>query len=72
MKQKEQTKAITYKSNDDNTTISKEIYDEILEESMNEILKMTREIDYSNLVYDFKGLTHILPYLEVHCILIIN
>ena len=72
MKQKEQTKAITYKSNDDNTTISKEIYDEILEESMNEILKMTREMDYSNLVYDFKGLIHILPYLEVQCILIIN
>ena len=72
MKQKEQTKAITYKSNGDNTTISKEIYDEVLEESMNEILKMTREIDYSNLVYDFKGLTHILPYLEVQCILIIN
>ena len=72
MKQKKQTKAITYKSNDDSTTISKEIYDEVLEESMNEILKMSREIGCSNLVYDFKGLTQILPYLEVQCILIIN
>ena len=58
MKPKEQTEAITYKSDDDdNTPISKEIYDEILEERMDEILKMSREINYSNLVYDFKGPT---------------
>ena len=58
MKRKEQTKAITYKSDDDdNTPISKEIFDEILEERMDEILKMSREINYSNLVYDFKGPT---------------
>ena len=53
MKPKEQTKAITYKWDDDdadndNTPISKEIYDEILEEKMDEILKMSREINYSN------------------------
>ena len=54
MKLKEQTKTITYKSDDDNTHISKEIYDEILEERMDEIPKMSREIDYSNLIYDFK------------------
>ena len=35
--------------------ITKEIYDKILEERMDEILKMSREINYSNLVYDFKG-----------------
>ena len=58
LKAKKQTKAITYKSDDDdNTPISKEIYDEILEERMDEILKMSREINYSNLVYDFKGPT---------------
>ena len=34
LKPKEQTKAITYKSDDDNTPISKEIYEEILEEGM--------------------------------------
>ena len=56
MKPKEKTKAINDKS-DDNTCISKEIYDEILEERMDEILKMSREINYSNLVYDFKGPT---------------
>ena len=56
LKPKEQTKAITYNSDDydDNTPISKEIYDEILEERMDEVLKMSREINYSNLVYDFK------------------
>ena len=58
LKSKEETKAITYKSDDDdNTLISKEIYDEILEERMDEIVKMSREINYSNLVYEFKGLT---------------
>ena len=57
MKPKEQTKAITYKSDDDNTPISEEIYAEILEERMDKILKISREINYSDLVYDFKGST---------------
>ena len=58
LKTKEQTKAITYKSNDnDKTPISKETYDEILEKRMDEILKMSREINYSNLAYDLKGPT---------------
>ena len=54
MKPKEKTKAINDKS-DDNTSISKEIYDEILEERMDEKLKISREINYSNVDYDFKG-----------------
>ena len=63
LKPKEQTKAITYKSDDDdNTPISKEIYDEILEERMDEILKMSREIDYKNLVYGFKGPTSSISF----------
>ena len=57
MKPEKQTKAITYKSDDDNTLISKEIYDDISEERMDEILKMSREINYSNLVYGIKGPT---------------
>ena len=48
-------KAITYKSDDNNTPISKEIYDKILEERMDEILEMSREINYNNLVYNFKA-----------------
>ena len=58
LKPKKQTKATTYKSDDgNNTRISKEIYNEILEEKMVQILKMSREINYSNLVYNFKGPT---------------
>ena len=50
------TKAIIYKSDDDdNTPISKEIHNEILEKRMDQILEMSREINYSNLVYDFKS-----------------
>ena len=67
LKRKEQTKAITYKLDDDNdddddddddddkTSTSKEIYDEILEERIDEILKMSKEISHVDLVYDFKG-----------------
>ena len=33
------------------------MYHKLLEERMDEILKMSREINYSNLVYDFKGPT---------------
>ena len=52
MKPKEQTKAITYKSDDDdNTSTSREI----AEEKLDEILKMSQEINYGKLVYDFKG-----------------
>ena len=47
-----------------NTTISKGIYDEILEERMDEILKMSREINYSNLNYDFKGLTSSINFTK--------
>ena len=46
LKPKEQTKAITYKSDDDNdkTSTSKEIYNEILEERIDEILKWARKL----------------------------
>ena len=47
-------KAIESGSNN-KSAITKEIYDDILEERMDEILKMSREIDYKNLVYGFKG-----------------
>ena len=52
-------KAITYKSDDDidKTSIIKEIYNEILEERIDEILQMSKEIIHSNLVCDFKGPT---------------
>ena len=57
LKSKEQTKVIPYKSDDGNASISEKTYDEILEERMEEILKMSKEINYGKLVYDFKGPT---------------
>ena len=51
------TKTITYKSDCDNTFISKEIYDEILEKIMVKTLEMSRRINYSNIIYDFIGST---------------
>ena len=44
------------------STIIKEIYDKILEERMDEILEMSRKIDYSNLTYVFKGLTYPISF----------
>ena len=37
--------------------ITKEIYDKILEEGMDEILEISREINHNYLVYNFKGPT---------------
>ena len=56
------------------STITKEIYNKILEERMDEILEMSREIDYNNLTYNFIGPTRPISLLnlEVLCILIIN
>ena len=54
------TKAI----NDNNPSISKDIYEKILEERMDEILEMSREINYKNLVYDFKGLTSSISFTK--------
>ena len=39
------------------TSTSKDIYDEILEERIDQILKMSKEISHGDLVYDFKGPT---------------
>ena len=60
LKPKEQSKAITYKSDDDNTPISKEIYDEKLGERKDEILKISKEVNHSYLVNDFKGPTPLI------------
>ena len=54
-------KAIESKSNN-KSIITKEIYDNILEQKMDEILKVSREIDYKNLVYNFKGPTSSISF----------
>ena len=50
-------KAIESRSNN-KPVITQEIYNKILEERMDEILEMNKEINYSNLVYHFKGPTN--------------
>ena len=72
LKPNEQTKAITYKSDDDGddnddddddddddgkTSTSKEIYEEILDERIDEILRISKEISHNDLIYDYKGST---------------
>ena len=58
LKDLKQTKAIAYKSDDDDKTITtREIYNEILEERIDEILEMSSDINHNDLVYDFKGPT---------------
>ena len=48
----------------DKPWIAKEIYDRILDERMDEILEMSREINYNNLVYNFKGQTPSISFIK--------
>ena len=41
------------------------MYDDILEERMDKILQMSREIDYKNLVYGFKGPTSSISFSKL-------
>ena len=43
-------------------SITKEIYDEILQGRMDEIVKMSKEINYSRLIYNFKGPTSSITF----------
>ena len=70
-KQVDALKAIVSGSNN-KFTITKEIYHDILEERMDETLKMSREIDYNNLVYGFKGTSSSISFSKFQCILTIN
>ena len=55
-------KAIESESN--KHSITKEIYDEILNERMDEILEMSKKVNYSRLTYDFKGPTSSIHFLR--------
>ena len=50
------TKTINDKSNN-NPPISKDIYDKMSEERIDKILEMSKQINYYNFVYEFKGPT---------------
>ena len=62
-------KAIESGSNN-KPVITQEIFDKILGERMDEILKMSNKIDFDKLIYNFKGPTNPvnLVNLEVQCI----
>ena len=65
-KQTDALKAVESGSNN-KSTITKEIYDNLLEERMDEILEISREIDYKTLVYDFKGPTSSISFSKFTC-----
>ena len=62
-KTKRTSKSIADKS-DNSSSISKEIYDGLIEERMGEILEIGREIKYNKLVYDFKGPTSSITFAK--------
>ena len=56
-------KAIESKSNN-KPSISKGIYNKILDERMNETLKMSREISFNDLIHRFKGSSPSISFIE--------
>ena len=54
-------KAIESGSNN-KPVITQEFYDKILEERMDEILKMSDKVDFYNLIYNFKGPTYSIKF----------
>ena len=63
LKPEEQAKAIENKSGG-KLSIQKEIYNRLLDERTDEIWEIAKEINYSKLIYYFKGL-HIAPIIFV-------
>ena len=54
LKPKEQTKAITQKSDDDDESLrQKETYNKLFDKKFNETQEISNEIDYKNLIYNF-------------------
>ena len=56
-------KAIESESNN-KPVITQESYDKILEERMDEILKLSDKIDFDNLIYNFKGPTSSINFVK--------
>ena len=54
LKLKEQKKAITNKSDDDDESLKqKETYNRLFDERLTEIQEMSKEIDYNNFIFNF-------------------
>ena len=66
-----ESKAIESESN--KPVITQNFYDKILEEGMDEILKLSDKIDFDNLICNFKGPTSSIIFvnLEVHCLFMV-
>ena len=66
-----ESKAIESESN--KPVITQNFYDKILEERMDEILKLSDKIDFDNLICNFKGPTSSIIFvnLEVHCLFMV-
>ena len=66
-----ESKAIDSESN--KPVITQNFYDKILEERMDEILKLSDKIDFDNLICKFKGPTSSIIFvnLEVHCLFMV-
>ena len=66
-----ESKAIDSESN--KPVITQNFYDKILEEGMDEILKLSDKIDFDNLICNFKGPTSSIIFvnLEVHCLFMV-
>ena len=45
-------------------SMNQDVYNKILEERLDEILEMSKKINYSNLVYDFKGPTLPINFIK--------
>ena len=54
LKAKEQTKAITYKSDDDDESLKqKETFNKLFDKKFNDIQELSKEINYRTLIYNF-------------------
>ena len=58
------TLKLTTEDKSSKQSISQDIYNKLLEERKDEILEMSKKIDYANLVYDFKGPTSSISFVK--------
>ena len=55
---------LTIEDKSNEQSIKKDIYNKILEEKIDQILEMSKKINHSNLVYDFKGSTPLINFMK--------
>ena len=59
-----ESKSIESESNNNKQSINMDIFNKILEERIDEILEMSKKVNYGNLVYDFKGPTPPINFIK--------